>query len=158
MYMCTIICTVLNSLSLCRLCVCGCMSYGIMRTTDPVGAASVAIDRCEKRHFFSHLYIKCIILPRQARDKHRENSIKCRFLPPSLSTDISFFLYGKLLFNLPMFRGLGQEVLSQVRTRAILYYNPKISARQARDKHRERTQQKTTGPLCVFSRASCARL
>jgi hypothetical protein len=33
-----------------------------------------------KRHFFSHLYIKCIILPRQARDKHRENSKKCRFL------------------------------------------------------------------------------
>jgi hypothetical protein len=27
-----------------------------------------------KRHFFRHLYIKCIILPRQARDKHRENS------------------------------------------------------------------------------------
>jgi hypothetical protein len=23
-----------------------------------------------------HLYIKCIILPRQARDKHRENSKK----------------------------------------------------------------------------------
>jgi hypothetical protein len=28
----------------------------------------------------SHLYIKCIILPRQARDKHRESSKKCRFL------------------------------------------------------------------------------
>jgi hypothetical protein len=36
----------------------------------------------------SHLYIKCIILPRQARDKHRENSKNGRFLqlptaPPS---------------------------------------------------------------------------
>jgi hypothetical protein len=31
----------------------------------------------------SHLYIKCIILPRQARDKHRENSKKCRFLAGS---------------------------------------------------------------------------
>ena len=27
-----------------------------------------------KRVFFSHLYIKMLILPRQARDKHRENS------------------------------------------------------------------------------------
>jgi hypothetical protein len=32
-----------------------------------------------KRHFLSHLYIKCIILPRQARDKHRENSKKVPF-------------------------------------------------------------------------------
>jgi hypothetical protein len=31
---------------------------------------------CEKRHFLSHLYTKCIVLPRQARDKHRENSKK----------------------------------------------------------------------------------
>ena len=29
-----------------------------------------------KRHFLSHLYIKTNILPRQARDKHRENSKK----------------------------------------------------------------------------------
>ena len=34
-----------------------------------------------KRHFLRcHLYIKCIILPRQARDKHRDNSKKGRFL------------------------------------------------------------------------------
>jgi hypothetical protein len=32
-----------------------------------------------KRHFLSHLYIKCIILPRQARDKRRENSKKAPF-------------------------------------------------------------------------------
>jgi hypothetical protein len=29
-----------------------------------------------KRHFLSHLYIKMMFLPRQARDKHRENSKK----------------------------------------------------------------------------------
>jgi hypothetical protein len=29
---------------------------------------------CIYRSFLSHLYIKTIILPRQARDKHRENS------------------------------------------------------------------------------------
>jgi ectoine hydroxylase-related dioxygenase (phytanoyl-CoA dioxygenase family) len=32
-----------------------------------------------KRHFLRHLYIKCIILPRQARDEHRENSKKVPF-------------------------------------------------------------------------------
>jgi hypothetical protein len=37
-------------------------------------------EQARKRHFLRHLYIKCIILPRQARDKHRENSKKCRFL------------------------------------------------------------------------------
>jgi hypothetical protein len=41
----------------------------------------VAVQRAwaRKRHFFRHLYIKCIILPRQARDKHRENSKKVPF-------------------------------------------------------------------------------
>ena len=29
-----------------------------------------------KRHFLRHLYIKSIILPRQARDKHRERALK----------------------------------------------------------------------------------
>ena len=32
--------------------------------------------RCEKRHFWLHLYIKTNILPRQARDKHRETTQK----------------------------------------------------------------------------------
>ena len=31
---------------------------------------------CETRHFLSHLYINTNFLPRQARDKHRENSKK----------------------------------------------------------------------------------
>jgi hypothetical protein len=34
------------------------------------------LHRCEKRHFLSHLYIKCVFLPRQARDKHRESTQK----------------------------------------------------------------------------------
>jgi hypothetical protein len=38
-----------------------------------------ALTQARKRHFLSHLYIKCIILPRQARDKHRENSKKVPF-------------------------------------------------------------------------------
>jgi hypothetical protein len=40
--------------------------------------------QARKRHFLSHLYIKCIILPRQARDKHRENSKNDRFLAAAL--------------------------------------------------------------------------
>jgi hypothetical protein len=39
-------------------------------------ADPAAYDPGQKRHFWRHLYIKCIILPSQARDKHRENSKK----------------------------------------------------------------------------------
>ena len=34
------------------------------------------VARVKKRLFLRHLYLKCVILPRQARDKHRENSKK----------------------------------------------------------------------------------
>ena len=34
------------------------------------------IHEVRKSHFLRHLCIKTIILPRQARDKHRENSTK----------------------------------------------------------------------------------
>ena len=34
------------------------------------------IEMVKKPHFLRHIYIKCVILPRQARDKHRENSKK----------------------------------------------------------------------------------
>ena len=34
------------------------------------------LHRCEKRHFLRHSLIKTIILPRQARDKHRGNTPK----------------------------------------------------------------------------------
>ena len=55
-------------------------SCGICRANRSCGH-----PRVRKRHFLRHLYIKCIILPRQARDKHRENSKKCRF-PSEYST------------------------------------------------------------------------
>ena len=35
--------------------------------------AGLHMHKVRKRHFLSHLYIKCIILPRQARDNHRES-------------------------------------------------------------------------------------
>jgi hypothetical protein len=41
------------------------------------GRTRAARLRCEKRHFLRcHLYIKCIFLPSQARDKHREKHSK----------------------------------------------------------------------------------
>jgi hypothetical protein len=50
--------------------------------TEPMGAAegvSIPLGG-EETVFLSHLDIKMIFLPRQARDKHRENSKKDRLL------------------------------------------------------------------------------
>ena len=44
---------------------------------------------CEKRHFLSHLYIKTNMLPRQARDKHREKSKKSGVLCRTLASTSS---------------------------------------------------------------------
>jgi hypothetical protein len=41
----------------------------------------------EQTAFLSHLYIKTIFLPRQTRDKHRENSKRDRFLIGLISGD-----------------------------------------------------------------------
>jgi hypothetical protein len=41
--------------------------------------SSCGVGKVRKRHFLSHLYIKINILPRQARDEHRENSKKVPF-------------------------------------------------------------------------------
>jgi hypothetical protein len=43
------------------------------------------IPRCETLHVWRHLYLKCIILPRQARDNHWESSTQKR--------DGAFLLY-----------------------------------------------------------------
>jgi hypothetical protein len=52
---------------------------------------AIAFGAARKRHFLRHLYIKIIILPRQARDKHRENSKKVPFSQGSSRTlDISY--------------------------------------------------------------------
>ena len=56
--------------------------YGL-RVESNAGVSSGSGDavwQVRKTALLSHLYIKCIILPRQARDKHRENSKKGRFL------------------------------------------------------------------------------
>ena len=43
-------------------------------------------EMVRKRVFLRHLYIKMIILPRQARDKHRENSIGDAFLQDKVAS------------------------------------------------------------------------
>jgi hypothetical protein len=66
-------------------------------------------DGCEKRHFLSHIYIKANIVPRQARDKHRENSKKSGVLCSAVSitsmvglsqvrSDYCYHYYGDFLF------------------------------------------------------------
>ena len=45
-----------------------------------------------KMVFFSHIYIKMLILPRQARDKHRENSKNDAFFAGRGVTPGSFLL------------------------------------------------------------------
>ena len=66
--------------------------YGSQYATAAMTASTemLAQTNGKKTGFFCHLYIKCIILPRQARDKHRESTQKrARFLagllpPPGL--------------------------------------------------------------------------
>ena len=65
---------------------------GLHGSNAPGGRFRVKVNISERvwreseSGFLSHLYIKVIFLPRQARDKHRENSKKARFveahLPP----------------------------------------------------------------------------
>eukprot|EP01046_Picozoa_sp_COSAG06_P071448 COSAG06_NODE_20444_length_795_cov_4.131991_1_plen_160_part_10 len=45
-------------------------------STTALAPDEAYVIKVRKRHFLSHLYIIAIILPRQARDKHRENSKK----------------------------------------------------------------------------------
>jgi hypothetical protein len=63
--------------------------YKWLKTTPFVFASYfdvVGLVTCEKSPFLSNFYIKAIILPRQARDKHRESTQKkmpAFFAPPS---------------------------------------------------------------------------
>jgi hypothetical protein len=44
------------------------------------GTTALGCTAGGKAGFWSHLYLKMMVLPRQARDKHRENSKKARFV------------------------------------------------------------------------------
>jgi hypothetical protein len=63
-------------------------SYIEVSATGEADAAGVAKQITgEKTGFLSHLYIKVVILPRQARDKHRESSKKARFVADHVNWD-----------------------------------------------------------------------
>jgi hypothetical protein len=58
------------------------ISEGCARSPQKAGFTQRFAEVRKRRFLRCHLYIKCIILPRQARDKHRKNSkTDCRFLP-----------------------------------------------------------------------------
>jgi hypothetical protein len=50
--------------------------HGVSFGVEGPNGMSSDVRGCETRHFLRHLSIQCAILPRQARDKHRENSKK----------------------------------------------------------------------------------
>jgi len=103
-------------------------------------------DGCEKRHFLRHLYLQCIILPRQARDKHRESThskksgcVFRRYIP-------LFNASSRALKDVDKSLKVGgpSSAQTQVRKRLFLrhfYIKCIIVPRQARDKHRESTQK-----------------
>jgi hypothetical protein len=101
----------------------------VRRISIRLSCARPAIQgQVRKRHFLRcHLYIKCIILPRQARDKHRENSKKWRFLPVTPT---------------------GQDLAGNGAKTAVCLSHLCIKTiflpRQARDRHRERTQKRVS--------------
>jgi hypothetical protein len=100
-------------------------------TVYPPGRAALLGDptvAVGKRHFLRcHLHIKFIILPRQARDKHRENSKpEWRFLR-------------RRCLRLPT--AAGRTVSGEAVFLSHLYRKTNILPRQARDNYRENTQK-----------------
>jgi hypothetical protein len=55
------------------------------------GTVMYAWIECEKTAFLRHFYLKTKILPRQARDKDRENSKKMPFLRSMAYVDALYF-------------------------------------------------------------------
>ena len=106
----------------------------------------------KKTGVLSHLDIKCIMLPRQARDKHRENSKKARFVAENASSyyrpEWSFWQAGigtAAKYNATTFSPrVGDWTNVQVRKTVFfrhLYIKVMILPRQARDKHRENSKR-----------------
>ena len=54
---------------------------GVVVETAEAQAVFTQMRQVRKRRFFAPFFIKMIILPRQARDKHRENSKKDGVFP-----------------------------------------------------------------------------
>jgi hypothetical protein len=108
------------------------------------GSTPVAssLHACEKTAFLSHLYYKTTILPRQARDEHKENS---KTMPFS-----QVVLVAAAWEYPPRFIASSKKGFSTVRIGMKLRFLPKFGrlshsnftdlinlSRQARDKHEE---------------------
>jgi hypothetical protein len=90
-----------------------------------------------KTYFLRHLYIKTIILPRQARDKHRETTQKRTFFSGEC------ILSSPLILSFDPTNATGKKE-KRLLFLSHLYIKCIILPRQARDKHRESTQKRTT--------------
>ena len=86
-----------------------------------------------KRHFLRHLYLKCIILLRQARDKHRERALKKEWRDERVSYVAAY-----------SWAAAFDDARSTRETRfcPILLLETIILPRQALDKRRESSTQK----------------
>ena len=110
------------------------------------GDSSVRMTQVRKRHFLRHLYIKINILPRQARDKHRENSKK----------DSVFSQCMRVLYSI-------QDAVSKNRLSFFIpnshpkndHFTETILPRQARDKHEGKHAKR--GDHLLRSRISSGR-
>ena len=78
--------------------------FNIFYCSIGLGLLGLVVTACvhmqvRKRHFFRHLYIKMMILSRQARDKHRENSKKEAVLSQHAAKQLARAQAAHLLFE-----------------------------------------------------------
>ena len=99
-----------------------------------------------KRHLLNHLYINAIFSPRQARDKHRENSktdYRCRFLreptgAQGTKTACAETGTGTGIFRREYTKGTVEWCEKRHLLREpFIYIKAILLPRQARDKHRK---------------------
>ena len=102
----------------------GCRRTGSGILGPAPGTSPAAHGSVRKPHLLSSLYVKLMILPRQARDKHRKSTQKemCCLTGHSNASRQAFSFCD-----------------------AILYLKTIIYPRQARDEHRESTQKESGG-------------
>jgi hypothetical protein len=87
-------CAVLCCAALCRALLCSAvilLCSGHQQELDmiPMMMQKDFKPKGEQTVFLSHLYLKVMTLPRQARDKHRENSKKARFVAGCSGSDFT---------------------------------------------------------------------
>ena len=87
----------------------------------------------EKTALFFHFYIEMIILPRQARDKHRENSKRDRFLAANCKHMQQQWAALEALYTAKRAKAIGAKTAFLSHS----FIKPINLPRQAWDKHRK---------------------